>query len=377
MKKIRHLSIIFSIILLFLTSCWDQELLKESKLIYGAGFDYENENEIRTTFVVRNLGVPVSQGGVYSNRVLSVAGSSPRDTRIKMDRIISKQVTASKNQLILLGEEVAKQDIDHIFDILYRDPKSPLDARIGIVEGRAEDIFNLDHIGDTLITEFSTNLIKGAENKTEAPRMTVEKVFRYSHDIGQDYALPYISYNEEVDAPEINGIALFHQSNYTGVVLPPFDATLLLLMADAKSKKASIVENIGEQHNKGFLTQTVTINIRNMKSNTDYSFQDGNLSKAVVNLEVRGNIEEYPQNHLFKESQVEEIADDLSKKMTQRANDLLAKLQEANCDFLGIGRDLNAYHHEAWHPKQWDKEFPKLNLEANVKVKISETGIIK
>ncbi|MCA0173361.1 Ger(x)C family spore germination protein [Bacillus sp. RAR_GA_16] len=377
MKKTLYLSIVFSVSLLFLTSCWDQELLKESKLIYGAGFDYENENEIRTTFVVRNLGVPVSQGGVYSNRVLSVVGSSPRDTRLRMDRIISKQVTASKNQLILLGDEVAKHDIDHMFDILYRDPKSPLDARVAVVDGRAEDIFNLDHIGDTLITEFSTNLIKGAENKTEAPRMTVEKAFRYSHDIGQDYAFPYISYNEEVDAPEISGIALFHQSKYTGVVLPPFDATLLLLMADAKSKKASIVEKIGKDHDKGFLTQTVTINLQNTKSDITYSFEGGKVSKAVVHLEVRGNIEEYPQNHLFKESQVEEIADELSKKLTERGNELLAKLQEANCDFLGIGRDLNAYHHEAWHPKQWNQEYPEVDLEAKVKVKISETGIIK
>ncbi|MCA0993262.1 Ger(x)C family spore germination protein [Pseudalkalibacillus hwajinpoensis] len=377
MKKTWHLSIIFSTTLLFLTSCWDQELLKESKLIYGAGLDYENENEIRTTFAVRNLGIPVSQGGVYSNRILSVSGSSPRDTRIKVDRVLSKQVTASKNQLILLGKEIARKDIDHIFDVLYRDPKGPLDARVGVVDGRAEDMLNLDHIGDTLITEFMSDLIKGAENKTEAPPMTIEKTFRYSKDVGQDYALPYIRFNEDVGAPEINGIALFHQSNFTGVVLPPFDATLLLLMADAKSKKASIVENIGKEHDQGFLTQTVTINIQNAKSDIEYSFQEGNISKAVIHLEVRGNIEEYPQNHLFKESQVENIADELSKKLTERGNNLLTKLQEANCDFLGIGRDLNAYHHEAWHPKQWDKEFTKLNIEAKVKVKISETGIIK
>ncbi|MGG1688018.1 Ger(x)C family spore germination protein [Pseudalkalibacillus sp. NRS-1564] len=377
MKKLKHLSIIFSLSLLFLTSCWDQELLKESKLIYGAGLDYENENEIRTTFAVRNLGIPVSQGGVYSNRIISVSGSSPRDTRIKVDRVLSKQVTASKNQLILLGKEIAKKDIDHIFDVLYRDPKGPLDARVGVVDGRAEDMLNLDHIGDTLITEFMSDLIKGAENKTEAPRMTIEKTFRYSKDVGQDYALPYISFNKDVGAPEINGIALFHHANYTGVVLPPIDATLLLLMADRKSKKASITENIGEEHNEGFLTKTVTINVRNAKASNEYSFQDQQLNKGVINLEIRGNVEEYPQNHLFKEGMVHDIADELSTRLTKRANDILHKLQEANCDFLGIGRDLNAYHHKAWNEKQWDNDYPKLDLQANVKVKIAETGIIK
>ncbi|MBF0707076.1 Ger(x)C family spore germination protein [Alkalihalobacillus hwajinpoensis] len=375
-KKLYQCLILLSMLIL-LTSCWDQELLKESKLIYGAGFDYENEDEIRTTFVVRNLGVPVSQGGVYSNRIISIAGPSPRATRIEMDRIISKQVTASKNQLLLLGEEVAKHNVDHMFDILYRDPKSPLDAHVGVVEGRATDMFKLDHIGDTLVTEFITNLIKGAENKTEAPRMTIEKTFRYSHDQGQDYALPYISFNDEVGAPEMDGLALFHHSNYTGVKIPPLDATLLLLLSNAKSKKASLVENLGENHKKGYLTETVTINIRDSTSDIAYSFKDQKLTKAVVNLEVRGNIEEYPQNHLFKESQVEEIADELSTRLTKRANDLLNKIQEANCDFLGIGRDLNAYHHKAWDGEQWDNDYPKLDLQANVKVKIAETGIIK
>ncbi len=377
MKKILYQCMVLIGVLLLMTSCWDQELLKESKLIYGAGFDYENENEIRSTFAVRNLGIPVSQGGVYSNRVISIAGTSPRAVRIEMDRIISKQVTSSKNQLLLLGEEVATQNIDHMFDILYRDPKSALDARVGVVEGRAEDMFKLDHVGDTLVTEFISNLIKGAENKTETPRMTIEKTFRYSHDQGQDYALPYISFNDEVGAPEIDGLALFHHSNYTGVSIPSFDATLLLLMDNSKSKKANIVENIGEKHEDGFLTETVTINIRNSKSDTTYSFENQKLIKAVVNLEVRGNIEEYPQNNLFTEKQVHDIADELSTRLTKRANDILHTLQEANCDFLGIGRDINAYHHKAWDGKQWDNDYPNIDLQANVDVKIAETGIIK
>ncbi|MBN8209173.1 Ger(x)C family spore germination protein [Bacillus sp. NTK071] len=362
---------------LMLTSCWDQELLKESKLVYGAGFDYEGNNMIRTTFVVRNLGVPVSQGGVYSNRIVSVVGPSSRDTRLQMDRLISKQLSASKNQLLLLGEEVAKHNIDHMLDILFRDPKSPLDARIAVVEGRAEDIYNLDHIGDTLVTEFTTNLIKGAENKTEATKMTVEKAFRYSLDEGQDYALPYIRYNEQASSPEFNGLALFHETTYTGVTLPPGDAKLLLLMNNESSKKTNIVESLDNDPNNEFLTNTVTINARNTSSEKEYSFRNNLLDKVIINLELRGNIEEYPQNHLMKKSQLTDIGDELSQRLTLRANEILQKLQKANCDFLGIGRDLNAYHHKAWNAKRWEAEYKDIKLEAKVKVNIDETGIIK
>ena len=342
---------------LFLTSCWDQELLKESKLVYGAGFDYEGDRGIRTTFVVRNLGVPVSQGGVYSNRIVSITGTSPRDTRLQMDRLISKQVSASKNQLLLLGDDVAKQNIDHMFDILFRDPKSPLDARVAVVEGTAEDFFKLDHIGDTLITEFTTNLIKGAENKTESTKMTVEKVFRFSKDEGQDYALPYITLNEEIQAPEFSGIALFHKTAFTGMTLTPIESTLLLLMNNERSKKTNLTETLDKDRDKGFLVNTATINVRKSSSDIEYYFQNQSLDRAVINLELRGNIEEYPQDHLIKESQVTKIAEELSENLTTQANEVLKKIQKANCDFLGIGRDMSAYHPEAWEAKKWDEQF--------------------
>ncbi|TKD68791.1 Ger(x)C family spore germination protein [Pseudalkalibacillus hwajinpoensis] len=375
-KKLFH-TILIVCSTLVLTSCWDQELLKESKLVYGAGFDYEENNLIRTTFVVRNLGIPVSQGGVYSNRVVSVVGSSSRDTRLQMDRIISKQLSASKNQLLLLGEEVAKHNIDHMLDILFRDPKSPLDARIAVVEGRALDMYKLDHIGDTLITEFTTDLIKGAEDKTEATKMTVEKAFRYSLDEGQDYALPYISYNQEVQSPEFDGLALFHHTTFTGATLSPMESKLLLLMNDNKSSQTNIIEALDNDPDNGFLTNTVTISVRKSSPDMAYSFQNGKLDKAVINLEIIGNIAEYPQNHLMERSQVKDIADELSQRLTVRANDILQKLQEANCDFLGIGRDMNAYHHKVWNSERWEDEYKEIKLEAKVKVEIDETGIIK
>ena len=43
MKKKFYLINVLLCSTLFLTSCWDQELLKESKLVYGAGFDYEGD----------------------------------------------------------------------------------------------------------------------------------------------------------------------------------------------------------------------------------------------------------------------------------------------------------------------------------------------
>ncbi|MGB7999994.1 MAG: Ger(x)C family spore germination protein [Anaerobacillus sp.] len=376
MKHSMYLFIVLLCSAVFLTSCWDQELLKESKLVYGAGFDYDSNNSIRTTFVVRNLGVPVSQGGVYSNRIVSVTGKSPRDTRLQMDRLISKQVSASKNQLLLLGDKVAKQNIDHMFDILFRDPKSPLDARVAVVDGLAEDYFNLDHIGDTLITEFISNLIKGAENKTEATKMTVEKTFRYSKDEGQDYALPYITLNEEINAPELTGLALFHKTAFTGVTLSPIESTLLLLMKNERSKKTNLIETL-DSEDKGFLMNTATINVRKSTSDKSYSFQNQTLEKVVINLELRGNIEEYPQDHLVKESQVKKISEELSGNLTLKANEVLKKLQKANCDFLGIGRDMSAYHPEAWNAESWDEQFKNLKLESHIKIKISETGIIK
>lgn len=71
-----------------------------------------------------------------------------------------------------------------------------------------------------------------------------------------------------------------------------------------------------------------------------------------------------------------EIEQFLSKEWTEHAEELMQRIQKANCDFLGIGRELNAYHHNLWTKLDWEKEYPQIKIEPHVQVEIVNTGIL-
>ncbi|MBT2700776.1 hypothetical protein J7E79_25945 [Bacillus sp. ISL-40] len=48
----------------------------------------------------------------------------------------------------------------------------------------------------------------------------------------------------------------------------------------------------------------------------------------------------------------------------------LHSLQKANCDVLGIGRQIKAYHPNIWKSINWRKDFPEMSIEPNFDVQI-------
>ncbi|WP_251026671.1 Ger(x)C family spore germination C-terminal domain-containing protein [Bacillus sp. ISL-46] len=45
-------------------------------------------------------------------------------------------------------------------------------------------------------------------------------------------------------------------------------------------------------------------------------------------------------------------------------------MQKANCDVLGIGRQIKAYHPNIWKSINWLKDFPEMSIEPNFDVQI-------
>ncbi|MFY0762383.1 Ger(x)C family spore germination C-terminal domain-containing protein [Metabacillus dongyingensis] len=57
---------------------------------------------------------------------------------------------------------------------------------------------------------------------------------------------------------------------------------------------------------------------------------------------------EYPEDQFYSEKKIDELNTELSKELTKKVNDIIKERQKANCDCLGIGRHINAFHHDTW-----------------------------
>ncbi|RLQ94201.1 Ger(x)C family spore germination protein [Falsibacillus albus] len=365
---------------LALTGCWDQQPLKNARLVFAASFDLTDDNKILTTAVVRSLrgGSRGTQNIEAANVFVTAKGNTLRDTRIAMDRKLSGEFSPNKNRILVIGEDLAlRRDLYPLFDILYRDPRSSLGAKVIIGQGRADDIVKMNMVGQVLVGEEIFKLIHSAEENSLVPVETVQSICTKIFDPGQDLMLPYIKKIAKGDEFDIDivGDALFHKQKFTGHVLKGDDPTLLLLLNDKQRKFARFSIKVNPKDPVG--ERYITIQVKKSKVDRNIHIHNGHEVSVDFNLDFEVIAIEYPKDKLYDPKEITKLNKKLSKSLTECTNHVIKQIQDANSDVLALGRDLISFHPDVWKQLDWDKEFPNIPIKAKVNVTIIDTGIIK
>lgn len=363
--------------ILFLTSCWDQRLLKESKIVYSSGYDLEKDNDILVTTVIRTNAQSSSDPtqAKSTNVILNSKGKTLSDNRLKLHRMIPGNYATNKLRVLVLGNTLAKQDIYPIFDIVYRDPRSSLGAKVVVAKGRADEILDLKMVEETLIGEDILNLITTAEQQTIVPEENVQSICTLIFDPGDDVVLPLIQKNEE-KVVSIAGLALFNGHKYTGYNLLDEEPTLLLLLKNQLKKYARFTLEVNP-NKKDIRERYISIQVKKNKPKMKISVSKKNKITINMNLKLEVEALEYPKDKLYSTKEVKKLNKELSKQLTIKTEKVIKKLQKSNCDALGIGRQLISFHPKVWKKIDWNKEYPNILIKPNVDVKIVGTGILE
>ncbi|XZF74182.1 Ger(x)C family spore germination protein [Bacillus sp. AL-1R] len=371
------LVLISLICILPLTSCWDQRLLKESRLVYSAGYDLIEDNNMLVTAVIKTN----SQGGSdptqvkTTNVIITSTGKTSSDARLKVTRKVAGDFTTNKTRVLLIGDELSKKDIYPIFDIVYRDPRSSLGAKVIITKGRAEDILKLSKVEESLVSEEILDLVMNAESHTNVPIENVQTICTIMFDPGEDIFLPLIEKDND-NLIDISGVALFNGQKYTGYNLLGEDPTMLLLFKDEMEKYARFNVKVSPKE-KDIREQFITIQVKKNKPEMQINVSKENKITVNLNLKLDVDTLEYAHNELTSKKEIDKLNKILSKQLTKKAEKIFKTIQESNCDALGIGRELISFHPEVWKKLDWNKDYAKITIKPKVEVKIVGTGILK
>ncbi|MED1917982.1 Ger(x)C family spore germination protein, partial [Bacillus thuringiensis] len=314
------------VVLLLMAGCWDQDLLRNARLIYGAGVDLAPNGKLLTTIVIRDL--PQSEQQSPTNDILYAVGNTPRDTRDKADNQVSRLLRSYRNRVILIGEELAKKDIYPILDVFYRDPKSALNAKIAVAQGKATDILSLKKVGNVLIAEEIDELIKSKEKTTSIPKVTLETIYPAIIDPGEDFVLPYAA--RKGKRVDVSRIAMFHDQQFTGV-LSPNESTMCLLLQARKGKVTSFTQKLGAQNGHKNTYDFITFHVNKSKRKMEVLVQPDDKISVTLDLKWTVSIEEYPKDQLNDKKMIAQLNQHLSKAMTDLAKKTLKKMQDARC----------------------------------------------
>lgn len=358
---------------LLMSGCWDQNLLKDIKLVMSIGIDLTPEGKIQNT-----VSIPLIMSGegttqVMGSQIISATSDTHRAARNVIDTKISEQFDASKLKIMLLGEQYAKQDIYPGLDMFYRDPKSSVTANVLVVKGKAHDLLNVKDQESKSKSEYLTDLIQSTQAATIIPKQT-RPLITDLLDPGTDLVLPLIE--TKTNAAQIKGIALFNGHKYTGHDLSLQESTLFLLMKEEKEKRAWLKLKI-DANKKPKMENYILINVLKVKKKLSIQAKHPESLSAKFDYDFKLEIIEYPGGALSTEKQVKDLNKKLSVLLTEKANKLVKKLQKANSDSLSIGRELIAFHPTIWDQIKWKKTYPHLPIEVTVRTEILKSGIIQ
>ncbi|UKS28749.1 Ger(x)C family spore germination protein [Paenibacillus sp. HWE-109] len=360
--KMWYKSVSLCVLICVLTGCWDQILLKDVRLILNTGLDEGTQANLRTTFVVVDKK--------SKPRLVAAEGNTPRDTRVNLAKELTREPDTSKNRLVAIGDKMAKNKLGDILDVFYRDPKSALSAKIVVIDGKANDFLANEHKHKpNLIVNLDRQVI-GAEKATIVPNINLQSVLKFIHDPGQDIVLPYMGPGHS--GSRVKGVALFSNQVLSGF-LSDSESPIYLLLAGQMGETATF--SVKTEKNTDKVGSLLTLRVYKAHSQIKLAIVDQQV-QVNIQLTMKAQVEEYPKEHQFDESNVKKLNEFISSELTEDARQVIQKLQKFNCDALGIGRRLIAFHHDYWATSNWDEVYPGIKIEPHVTVKLTRPGII-
>ncbi|TDL34819.1 Ger(x)C family spore germination protein [Jeotgalibacillus sp. S-D1] len=355
---------------LLLSSCWDERLLKEIQLVFTVGYDQTENGEVAVTSVV-----PPVNPDIKDNKNINIykTGHTLRDARYKADLNVSEHLDYSKLQMMLLGEELAKEDIYSFLDVVYRNAANNLSSRLAVVEGEATELLYHPLRTQFDISQYYANIIESSELVGVLPKISLQTACTLMFDPGGDLYLPYLTYNEEMARAEVSGIALFNGRKYTGTYLTAEQGTLFNVLMDNTEGSVRMTKKYTEDKQPE-VANYMTVEIPN--ADVSIKVKDDALLTTSIKVKLKIVVTEYAPNNIVGKEKIKKIEKWWEEELKKDTLELTQIMQEAKSDGLAIGRRVAAFHPKRWNEKEWKNQFANIPFEVDYDVELTGTGII-
>lgn len=355
-----------------LSGCGYHSQLKNVQLIYATSLDLNDKNEIVANVTIQTPG---EQEKAPRHEVIMAQGLTLQESLFKKIALqIAGPVGTSKNQIILMSDKLARNDLAVTLDSTFRNANDPMQSRMAIVPGDASKLIHLERIGSATVGEYLRKIIISAVYETDIPFVTLHSLYPTMFDPGRDTVLPML--DREGDKAQVKGIALMHDRRYTGQFLSQNESTLFLLLNGEKGGICVITRSLQEGENKNKdASQMISINIVKAKRTKRVTVSSDGRVRVNMNLKMKASVVEYAGGDLSDKQTAKNLNKKLSQMLTEEYQHITEKLKLANCDALGIGRDIMAFHPKEWKKLNWQEDYRNTDFRVSATVDIISHGV--
>ncbi|MBD0381055.1 Ger(x)C family spore germination protein [Paenibacillus sedimenti] len=376
-----------------LTGCWNRRELKELAFVAAMGIDKTPKvNEYKVSFQIINpgsvaLGATGGAGGQPDSpiTVYSGTGKSLFEAIRKTSQKVPRQLFFSHMQVLIIGEPLAKEGIQDLFDFFERSHEIRLTTMVLIARGsEAEPLVKML----TPLEKIPANAIAGKIKMTskiwsENIKVEMDDVIRPLVSQGE----PMISGvnvigDQEVGKKTLNvqqsdlstkvnisGIAIFKNGKLKGWLDGDEGRGALWI----RNKMKSTVIDLDCKDKK----DAVGIEIIRSHTNVEVEIQNG---KPVFHIHIRetGNLSEIKCSlDLTKVEEITNLEKQLAAETKKEVLEAVKAAQNEESDIFGFGEAVNRANAKAWNKmkKEWGKTFAESKVDVEVDAFIRRSGM--
>lgn len=334
-------------------------------MVQTSSYDLLDNNKLK---VVSCVPV-IDPDSPVRRELLTAESDSIKGARLQFSRQTDLMVVSGQLRETLFGTTLAQAGIGDYIDTLLRDPSIALGVSVTIVEGDAGELLSKTYKPHSDTGRYITHLLEKESMGNSVPATTLYEFSRDYNDDGVDAVAPIV--RDAGKKVAVDGIALFQMDKYV-MKIPVEDGIVFALFRD-DLKQGEATVNLGEENGKPLTAMFSSLaGKRKVKV---HRLEEGRF-KVDLSVSVQGSVLEYTGEEKLSDSGTRhKLEAQISKSITDKAEELIRQMQQAKTDALGIGRYVrNSLSYKEWTSLNWREVYPQIEVECHVKVTIKDYG---
>lgn len=374
-----------------LGGCWNYRELNELAFATAMGIDkVPNQDEYRFSFQIVNAREIAGQergGKAVPVVIYSATGKTLLEAIRKASKKVPRRINGQHMRDLIIGEELAREGMEEVFDLMERDPEPRLTTRVFIAR---------DSDAKTIMKTL-TPLENIPSNAILGKLKTSGKVYAENYEVDIDDTIRGLLIKG--GGPVISGIQLTGDTrvgpNLSNLEQSDVPAELIVsgMALFKRGKLAGWVED-GEARGVSWINNKVEGTIVNLdcKKKKDAIAIEILRSKTKIKAEVKGE-QPFIRIHireiggvgeamcmidLTKSKELRKLEQQWNEKVKDEVTRAVKKAQDLETDILGFGEAVERANPKAWKKMktEWDKTFATCEVEVKVESKIRRSGKI-
>lgn len=373
MKKILCYVIIFSIILITITSCWSRRELDTLAIITALGIDKSKDDKILLTFQILKPGNVKPQGSSSESIWTFTSTGETIFEAIRNATFLSdRKLFLSQCRVFIIGEEIARLGLMPIVDFLDRDPEPRRINYLLVSRGKAHKIIN----AETEQESFPALTIENFMKAVPISSFSVPSRLRdFLKNLAEPGIEPIVAKIEPIKRGNKTKMKLYGSAIFLEDKLVAFldnHETRGYNWIKGKVQSGVIVAKSPEDE-----TKKVSLEIIRASSKITPKIQDGRII-IDVHIHEEGNLaEQMSQIDLTKKELLKELEKKKASIIKKEAESAIKKAKKHKSDIFGFGQAIYRKYPEEWKElsKNWQDEFQELEVNIDVDAKLRTIGV--